>query len=83
MFLSFKEPNKQGGWNLPQKLIKGEALIKVSRVEKNPKINKWASPFIRKVRVERKILNFHDGLQSYLLTSDSQSAQQCHSAGAR
>ena len=31
----------------------GEALIRVSRVEKTPKINKRASPFIRKVRVAR------------------------------
>ena len=51
MFLSFYEPNKQEGWNLPQKLTKGEALIRVSRVEKIPKINKRACPFIRKVRV--------------------------------
>ena len=47
--LLFLEPNKRGGWNISQKLIKGEALIRVSRVEKNPKINKQASPFIRKV----------------------------------
>ena len=31
--------------------MKGEALIRVSRVEKTPKLNKRASLFIRKVRV--------------------------------
>ena len=49
--LFLKESNKRGEWNFSQKLIKGEALIRVSRVEKKPKINKRASPFIRKVRV--------------------------------
>ena len=51
MFLKFKEPNKRGGWNFSQKIINGEALIRVSRVEKFPKINKRACPFIRKLRV--------------------------------
>ena len=37
--------------------MKGEALIRASRVEKFSKINKWASPFIRKVRVCKEILN--------------------------
>ena len=39
--------------------IKGEALIRVSRVEKNPKINKRASPFIRKVRVSTTKIRQH------------------------
>ena len=34
-----------------QKLIKGEALIRVSRVEKSSEINKRACPFIRHLRV--------------------------------
>ena len=38
-------------WNYSKKLIKGEALIRVSRVEKFVEINKRACPFIRKVRV--------------------------------
>ena len=33
-----------------QNLIKGEALIRVSRVEKFPEINKRAYPFIRHLR---------------------------------
>ena len=51
MFLIFLEPNKRGGWKVSQKSIIGEALIRVSRVEKFPEINKRACPFIRKVRV--------------------------------
>ena len=34
-----------------QNLIKGESLIRVSRVEKFPEINKRACPFIRHLRV--------------------------------
>ena len=36
-------------------LIKGEALIRVSRVEKFPEINKRACPFIRHLRVKEKV----------------------------
>ena len=37
-----------------KELIKKEVLIRVSRVEKSLKIDKRASPFIRKVRVSIK-----------------------------
>ena len=37
-----------------QKLIKGEALIRVSRVEKSSEINKRACPIIRHLRVVQK-----------------------------
>ena len=43
--------NKRGGRKIFLKLINGEALIRVSRVEKISDNNKQASPFIRKVRV--------------------------------
>ena len=39
--------NKDG-----QKLIKGEGLIRVSRVEKSSEINKRAYPIIRHLRVD-------------------------------
>ena len=58
MFLIFLEPNKRGGWKVSQKSIIGEALIRVSRVEKFLKINKRACPFIRKARVSNP-LNSH------------------------
>ena len=63
MFLSFYEPNKRGGRNLPPKLIKGETLIRVSRVEKFLKFNKRACPFIRKVRVGRIVLKSKDRIE--------------------
>ena len=44
-------PNKRGGWKNVQELIKGEVLIRMSRVEKVSKINKWDTPYIRQVRV--------------------------------
>ena len=47
--------NKQGGWNVFQKLINGETLIRASRVEKNLEINKRACPFIRDLRVVRVV----------------------------
>ena len=53
----FSKINKQGGLNKRgegiffQKLINGEALIRVSRVENIPKINKRACLFIRDLRV--------------------------------
>ena len=43
--------NKRGGRKIFLKSINGEALIRVSRVEKISDNNKRASPFIRKVRV--------------------------------
>ena len=43
--------NKRGGWKKFQKLINGEVPIRAWRVEKVSKINKWASLFIRQVRV--------------------------------
>ena len=43
--------NKLGGRKIFLKSINGEALIRVSRVEKNPKINKRACPLIRDLRV--------------------------------
>ena len=42
------------GWT---KLIKGEALIRVSRVEKSSEINKRACPIIRHLRVLRYSTN--------------------------
>ena len=51
----FIEPNKRGGWKFSQKLIKGEALIRVSRVEKIPEIDKRASLFIRIRDIVKKI----------------------------
>ena len=44
-------PNKRGGWKNVQELIKGEVLIRMSRVEKVSKINKRDTPYIRQVRV--------------------------------
>ena len=44
-------PNKRGGWKNVQELIKGEVLIRMSRVEKVSKINKQDTPYIRQVRV--------------------------------
>ena len=38
----------------PLNLIKGEALIRVSRVENIPEINKRACPFIRHLRVDKR-----------------------------
>ena len=43
--------NKRGGWKNVQELIKGEVLIRMSRVEKVSKINKRDTPYIRQVRV--------------------------------
>ena len=43
--------NKRGGRKIILKSINGEALIRVSRVEKISDNNKRASPFIWKVRV--------------------------------
>ena len=62
MFLIFLEPNKRGGWKVSQKLIIGEALIRVSRVEKFPEINKRACPFIRKLRVFVFVAKALDGM---------------------
>ena len=50
------DPNKRGGWNFLQNLIKGEVQIKVSQVEKFPKIDKRVTPYIRQVRVHTYIL---------------------------
>ena len=43
--------NKRGGWKNVQELIKGEVLMRMSRVEKVSKINKQDTPYIRQVRV--------------------------------
>ena len=48
--------NKRGGRKIFLKSINGEALIRMSRVEKISDNNKRASPFIRKVRVGSAIL---------------------------
>ena len=45
------DPNKWGGWKFFQNLIKGVVPIKVSQVEKFPKIDKRVTPYIRQVRV--------------------------------
>ena len=69
--LLFLELNKRGGWNISRKVIKGEALIRVSRVEKIPEINKRASPFIRKVRVNAssyKTLPFRPKIRFFLFS---------------
>ena len=41
-----------------QKLIKGEGLIRVSRVEKSSEINKRACPIIRHLRVQYLLSTF-------------------------
>ena len=56
-------PNKWGGWKIFEKLINGETLIRLSRVEKIPKINKRACPFIRDLRVRGKSCIYY-GLRS-------------------
>ena len=45
------DPNKRGGWKNFQNLIKGVFQIKMSQVEKYPKINNRVTPYIRQVRV--------------------------------
>ena len=52
--------NKRGGRKIFLKSINGEALIRVSRVEKISDNNKRASPFIRKVRVVEYICMYCD-----------------------
>ena len=48
------DPNKRGGWKIFQNLIKGVFQIRMSQVEKCPKINKRVTPYIRQVRVGTK-----------------------------
>ena len=48
-------PNNRGWRKKILNLIKGESLIRASRVENFSKINKQASPFIRDIRVSRCI----------------------------
>ena len=59
--------NKRGGRKIFLKSINGEALIRVSRVEKISDNNKRASPFIRKVRVR----DYPDSRDSLPLTERS------------
>ena len=49
--------NKWGGRKFYQNLINGETLIRLSRMEKNPEINKRACLFIRDLRVDTKNLS--------------------------
>ena len=60
------DPNKRGGWKNFQNLVKGVVPIKVSQVEKFPKINKRVTPYIRQVRVSTRPL--HAQKRYYTLT---------------
>ena len=52
------DSNKRGGWTFFQSLINGEALIRVSRVEKSTEMNKRACPAIKQVRVSKNLQEF-------------------------
>ena len=47
--------NNQAGCKKFGKLINGQGAIRAGRVSIVSEINKWACPFIRQVRVDKKL----------------------------